>query len=273
MRGDLPAELVLMARMLGLTMLMRGPLPRGVPYLPILEALGPPDHYRNALWAALGVGCALVLATGWTRLGSGLMGAALMLGLLGTRGGHSVADTYAACLLLMLALSNQATGTALLRWQVALLYAAAGMHKALDPDWWDGRTMHTLLVDRHGHGWFSPLHQSLGLGSLLGAVTIGVQFLLAGCFLYRDLYRAGVVLALGFHTGMVLLLGTTFGPFFVALVASYQAFMPPPRHAWPLLAWAALLPLAPAEVRPWCVVPIAVHEALRALGSRPPPPR
>lgn len=56
---------------------------------------------------------------------------------------HSVAHTYVACLLIVIALSSHATGSRVVRAQVVLMHAGAALNKSFDPDWWNGRYFET----------------------------------------------------------------------------------------------------------------------------------
>ena len=228
----LPPQLVLMARLLALFLLLRGESPYRT-YLPYLELLDrfPPDALGVVMRGAADAGYLLTLATPFIRLGAGVSGSMLLLGLLACRPCLSVAHTFVACLLLAVALSDRRTEGRLVRAQVVMLYAGATLHKIVDPDWWNGRYFDAMLVARHEHALYATVAAALPAGLLataMGLATVAAQAALAICFLRPRAYRAGVILGVLFHGAMVLIMQSTFGPFFGALLIAYVAFLP-----WP----------------------------------------
>jgi len=227
--ADLPRELALVARLLAVLLILSRTRPWDVflPYVPWLDPAADPW-----ILAAFRVGLVLVLITPWVRPGCALVGLSLMLGLLGNRPSHSVAHTFVAWGFLMLALSPGRREGFLLRAQVILVYAAAGLNKAVDPDWWNGGYVDTLLAERERHpGYLAaashlpPLlfAQALGIGAIL------IEFALAACFAAPRWYGAGVALAVLFHGALLLLLNQTFGPFLGALLIVFLLFLPAPE--------------------------------------------
>ena len=249
LRGtDLSPAALLVARMLGIGLVGQQVFPRLLPYLPPLEWLGSPSGFRKVLSAASTLGLALLLASRFARLGCALMGGALLISLFACRPCQSVAHTYSACALLMLALSSRRTGTRLLQLQLVLLYAGATLNKALDPDWWNGRYFDAFLGVRHHHAaylWLAEVLPPRLAGRLLGVASIAIEAAIAVCLLVPRWHLAGVALGVAFHTTMVLLLGSTFGPFYGALLASYLAFVP-----WPTRVAAGAGRLLLPDARP-----------------------
>lgn len=229
LRGtDLTPVALLIARLVALSVIGQQILHRHIPYFPELEGLGTPSEFRHVLRALSRLGFVLLLVTPWARLGSLLIGGVLLTGLLACRPCQSVAHTYVACVLLVLACSSRRTGVSLLRLQVVILYAAAALNKVFDVDWWNGRYFETLMIDRHGHAlyaWVSDLLPPLLLSKVMGIASIAIEAILAVCFLRPGGYRFGVWLGVAFHSAMVLLLNATFGPFYAAMLASYLAFV------------------------------------------------
>ncbi|HUF48181.1 MAG TPA: hypothetical protein VMM93_10215 [Vicinamibacterales bacterium] len=241
---ELPPALVIAARIVTLALILRGDSPFRVhlPVVGLLDAVDPAG-LDLATRGAAGIGYVLVLFSPLVRLGAGLSGSAYLLGLLACRPCHSVAHTFVACLLLVVALSSGATGTRVLRAQVVLLYAGAAFNKTFDVDWWNGRYFETLLIARHDHTLYAAATTWLPEGWLsiaMGLLTIVTQWLLAACFLRPRWTGAGVVLAIAFHGGMVLLLNATFGPFVIALIAAYVG-----------LTWPDAPPARPASGSGW----------------------
>ena len=230
---SIPPDLVLIARFLGLTLLLmrETPFPRHLPYLEVLDALGSARQFDAALLLAAGLGYALLFFGPFIRSGCLLLGGAMLTGLLACRPCQSVAHTFVACLFVVIALSGHATGPWLVRMQVVVLYAGATIHKVLDPDWWNGRYFETLMIARHHHFLYSHAAAQLpplGLSTVMGVVTILTEAAILACLLNRRWYVPGVLLGVVFHSVMVLLMDQTFGPFYAAIMVSYVAFL-----SWP----------------------------------------
>jgi hypothetical protein len=233
----LPPPLVLIARLLAMLLLLRGESPFR-PYLPYVELLDrfPPDTLGLFMRVATDVGYLLTLFTPFVRLGTGIAGSLHLVGLLGCRPCLSVAHTFVACLLLMIALSDRQTEGRLVRMQIALLYAGASLNKMVDPDWWNGRYFDALLIAHHQHALYTAVAEALPRGLLstaMGVATIAVQAALAVCFVSPRAYTAGVLIGVVFHGAMLLLMQSTFGPFFGSLLIGYLAFLPLDRTLTP----------------------------------------
>jgi len=233
----LPPALVMAARIVAAALVLRGDSTFRIhlPYLELLDAL-PPDGFNLALRLAADAGYLLILFSPFVRTGAGLTGSAYLMGLVACRPCHSVAHTYVACLLIVIALSSRATGTRLLRAQVVILYAGAALNKTLDADWWNGRYFEAFLVDRHAN----PLYLSTAsllpaglLSTIMGILTIVTQWTLACVFLRPRWTPAGIGVGLLFHGVMVILLDDTFGPFMLALFATYVGLAPWPETTGP----------------------------------------
>ena len=135
-----------------------------------------------------------------------------------------VAHTYVACLFIIIALSSRATGTWLLRAQVVILYAGAALNKTLDVDWWNGRYFDAFLVDHHANPVYLQAASMLPAGLLstvMGILTIVTQWILVATFVRPSSTPVGIAIGLVFHGAMVVLLNNTFGPFMLALFATY----------------------------------------------------
>lgn len=234
LRGHaLPAALVLVARLLVLTLLVLKDLPfaRHLPYWLWLDELGSAAQFHSVLLRVIAVAYALILFSPLVRTGCALAGATYLLSLLACRPCLSVAHTYVGCLFVMLALSSQFAGARLVRWQLIVLYAGAAANKLLDVDWWNGRYFDTLLADRHQLASYAKLAAflpPLALAQFLGISTILIQLVLVVCFARRRWQRWGIWLGAVFHSVMVLWLNQTFGPFYLAILFSYLAFV-----TWP----------------------------------------
>jgi len=221
----LPPALVMAARVMAAALLLRGDSTFRVnlPYIELFDAL-PPDAFNLALRLSADAGYLLILFSPFVRAGAGLTGAAYLAGLLACRPCHSVAHTYVASMLVIIALSSRRSGTRLLRAQVVLLYAGAALNKTVDVDWWNGRYFTAFLVDHHANAiymWTASLLPAGWLSAAMGILTIVTQWALAAAFLRPRWTPAGIAIAIVFHGTMVVLLDNTFGPFMLALFATY----------------------------------------------------
>lgn len=230
---SIPPNLVLIARFLGLTLLLMRelPSPRHLPYLEVLDALGSARQFHASLLLAAGLGYALLFFGPFIRSGCLLLGSAMLMGLIACRPCQSVAHSYVACLFIVISLSGHATGPWLVRMQVVVLYAGATLHKVLDPDWWNGRYFETLMIARHHHFLYSHAAAQLpplSLSRAMGFATILTEAAIVACLLSRRWRDPGVLLGVFFHSIMVLLMNQTFGPFYAAIMVSYVAFL-----SWP----------------------------------------
>lgn len=224
--AGLPPNLVAAARLMAFALVWRGDsvFRLNLPYVEVLDAIAPAATFDLALRGAAGVGYLLMLFSPFVRLGAGCTGIAYLVGLLACRPCHSVAHTYVACLLIVLALSSWASRERLLRAQVVILYAGAALNKTLQVDWWNGRYFDALMIERYDLEWYAQAAAVLPEGWLsigMGASTVALQWVLAACFTFRRSTRAGIAIGIVFHGAMVAMLGTTFGPFLAALLVSY----------------------------------------------------
>jgi hypothetical protein len=222
----LPPALVMAARIMAAALVLRGDstFRLNIPYVELLDHLLPPDTFNLTLRLAADAGYLLILFSPFVRTGSGVTGVAYLVGLLACRPCHSVAHTYVACLLIIIALSSRATGTWLLRAQVVILYAGAALNKTLDVDWWNGRYFDAFLIDHHAnavYAWSASLLPTSVLSAAMGILTIVTQWVLVAAFLRPRWTPAGIAVGLVFHGVMVVLLNNTFGPFMLALFATY----------------------------------------------------
>lgn len=231
--NGLPPALVMAARIMAAALVLRGDstFRLNIPYVELLDHLLPPDTFNLTLRLAADAGYLLILFSPFVRAGSGLTGVAYLVGLLACRPCHSVAHTYVACLLIIIALSSRVTGTWLLRAQVVILYGAAALNKTLDVDWWNGRYFDAFLIDHHANAvylWSASLLPTGVLSVAMGILTVVTQWVLAAAFLRPRWTPAGIAVGLVFHGVMVVLLNNTFGPFMLALFATYVGLA-----AWP----------------------------------------
>ncbi len=91
-------------------------------------------------------------------------------------------------------------------------------------DWWNGRYFTAFLIDHHANAiyvWAASLFPAGWLSTIMGVLTVVTQWVLAAAFLRPRWTPAGIAVGIVFHGAMVILLNNTFGPFMLALFASY----------------------------------------------------
>lgn len=255
----MPDDLRWLARVLAVGILGTWPSARYLPFIDWLDHLGPAPIYNQVLWSWCALGFVLLFATRWARSGCACIGLSLLTGLLGCRPDLSVAHTYTGCLFLQLALSDNSD---LIRWQMVVLYASAAFNKVFDPHWLSGDYFEAYLGQRHHLDWYLRASASLPpklLGQVFGLASIATQLVLAGLFA-AQLPVWGAALGTMFHSVIGTIVGTTFGPFYIALVGSYLAVLPR-KPALPLLFVLALVwnpSVIPNATQQWLFLPFAL---------------
>ncbi len=211
---NLTPQLVFIARVLAIFTLcaMQWPFRLHTPLFDIMYTI-PTKAFSiitKAIWL---LGLCTIIFTKHIRFGAALVGLSLLLGLLASKNQTSVAHTYLTALYIVIALSNKHTGNMLLILQLSLLYTAAFIHKAIDADWWNGNYMHILFTKYN--------FPKIGFPKIYGIVVILIQALLGVGIWYTPWWKYLLIIALLFHTTMILMLNEYFGPFYFAIVASW----------------------------------------------------
>jgi len=234
-------ELVLAVRLLAVYLLLTKEFPfsgnqgggRFYPVVGWLGHLGTDEQFNLGVKLLFLGGIGILLFSRFVRLGALGVGLAFVMGPLSCQTCISVAHLFTGCVFLCTALSNNVTGTGLIRFQLAVLYLGADLNKVSDPDWWSGASMETLLVTKHQiasymhvASIFPPgiLSQITGIGVIVLQMAIAILLLRRGTVIYA------MLLALVLHLPMVLLMQMTFGPFLFALITAYGSLLAWPRH-------------------------------------------
>jgi hypothetical protein len=162
---------------------------------------------------------------------------------------------FATVFLLLIGLYHARTDLWPLRIQLAIVYGGASLNKALDPDWWNGRFLDTLMIDAMGMGWYASLASRFPehtIGMVGGALAIATEAILCVSVLASRSGHFGVLLILGFHVVMLISTrGQLSVPFTYASLAVTAAFFYPLVNA----------PNKWAEPALWCAVAGAVRFA------------
>ncbi len=253
-------ELVLAVRALAVYLLLMQDFPfngnqgggRFYPVIDLLARIGTDEQFNMAVRLLFLTGTGVLLLSRFVRLGALGVGLAFVMGPLSCQTCISVAHLFTGCVFLCTALSNDVTGTSLIRFQLAVLYLGADLNKVSDTDWWTGASIETLLVTKHQIASYMNAASIFPAGSLSQITGIGVMILQMGIailLLYRKTVVYAMLMALVLHLPMVLLMQMTFGPFLFALVAAYGSLLGWPRrlvcnsrlHSYMLVKWLGML--------------------------------
>ena len=224
----------------------------GPPFLPFIPLLDLPVF---AAWLAPTTAVAFygsfacLLFNRWVQPACLVMVGSVLVHVAGHRLAYANNLMFATVFLLLIGLYHPRTGMWPLRIQLAIVYGGACVNKALDPDWWNGRFLDTLMIDAMQMGWYDSLSSRFTdrtVGMVGGAVAIAAEAAICVSVLATRHGRLGVYLMLAFH---VVMLGATRGQLSVAFTyaslavaaAFFHPFVPSSRWLEPALWWAAAL--------------------------------
>lgn len=210
--------------------LLPGRLRHGFP-APFLAWVGPINtDVFQPLWSP----CLLVLflsgafLTGCNRaprVGAAVCGGVLFLHLLASPVHYSNSMLFFASLLCLLAAETPATGSWLIRAQLALVYFGAGLNKLLDPDWRDGQFIDYWSRSLLQLDWYAEAAGWFAAGRFAAAVSwlvICVELVLAALVVRPSLTRLAMLSAVVFHGGMIVYsAGAISWIFFVAMIVGF----------------------------------------------------
>lgn len=231
---QLPSELLLIARLLAIVILLLGhkPFPLGIPYLPFLGDI-PGDVWAQWSETIMLSGFVLLFFTPFVRIGCLLSGGIFILSLLGCRGCLSVAHTYVSFAFIIIGLSSHVSGKMLFKLQIVILYFGASINKMTVSGWWNGGYFEAMMFGRYQHEFYMSIAELFpqGLAStFMGIFVLFIEFALVVLLLRRRWYIFGIILGLFFHTSITFMMGSTFGPFWYAMLISYIAFVEFPKQ-------------------------------------------
>jgi hypothetical protein len=276
-----PPAVVLLAKLVTVALLLSRTL-EDMPepflaFLPPLDAIPAPGLFRLALQASFAAASLWLLFGRRPQPAALWLGATLIAALLSSRVYYMSSRWYAAYLLVLCGLWEPRADLRPLRFQVWLLYAAAGLDKLLTPLWRSGEFVDVWLSDV-APGFLATVGRWLPVSVVtrgMGWAAIASELALAVGFAVPSLRRAAAAGGALFHIALFLLTGDTFHAFFVSVLASYLAFVP-----WPLEppvdaeGWAALRSRAIGSPAFWLASAVVVMSpvgprrlrALVALG-------
>lgn len=276
-----PPAVVLIAKLVLVALLLSG-VPRDLPepFLPFvspLDAIPAPGLFRRALQLSFTGASVWLLFGRRPRAAALCAGATLITALLASRVYYMSSRWYAAYLLVLCGLWEPRADLRPLRFQVWLLYAAAGLDKLLTPLWRSGEFADVWLSDV-APSVLPMVGRWLPVTAVTGAVcwiVIASELALAVGFAVPRLRRAAAAYGALFHIALFLLTGDTFHAFFVSVLASYLAFVPwPPEPPLDVHGWAGLRARVTTSTVFWLAAAVVVMSpvgprrlrALVALG-------
>jgi predicted DCC family thiol-disulfide oxidoreductase YuxK len=228
--AGLPPQVVLLCRLLALTLLLTNHQSQiqtpFLPFLDILDAL-PPQLFQHTLQAALVIGSLALLFTNKIRTFAAITGVAILLAVLSSRAYYGNNKTFAGLLLVLAALSNASGPPRLIQWQLALVYAGAGLNKILDPDWLSGQFFEhwaTVRLENPVYIWLSSHLLPLVAGKIFCWSTITAELIIAGLILIPRFHPAVIWGSGIFQASLLLFTGDPFNLFFYSMQATLFAF-------------------------------------------------
>lgn len=204
-----------------------------LPYLPFIGWLDyiPSIALSVPLVAVLIVSPIAIVLQYRPKLFSSLIGLAIIFMVIASRPLYATNLLFLGCLFLLIGLYRGDDRP--FRWQLIILYAAAGLNKALLADWWNGEYMTNFAVE-FGSDLNLPLKlvsEQRWIARLLGWATILVELVLLPILLLRhNTAKKAVLIGWGFHVGMLVL---TFGKLSIIYLyvasAAYLLIFPLPN--------------------------------------------
>ncbi len=232
---SLPIQAVLVAKLL-IFFVVLSKAPGGshtiAPFLGIFELIPNPDTIRFVLKLGIAACCLLVLVNQLTQLALAYIGSTSLFIILWSRLNYSNNQVFLALLLILLALHIKKHKFWGVRWTIGLLYFGAGLNKLLTDSWQDGTVMRFWLQEDMQVWWLGTVQSiwdSPTLFTLIAWSVILIELSMAFLFLTPRFLKAGIVLGVLFHGGMLIVTGGVISHlFFYLMTASYLLFM-----SWP----------------------------------------
>jgi predicted DCC family thiol-disulfide oxidoreductase YuxK len=232
----LPPHVFLMAKLIALCLLLTGvwrrlPYPF-LPFLSILDHVGPPAVFRGVLQAVFVGSAVFLLFNQHVRMACLLLSSTIFLAILSSRPFYESNRLFCACLLFLAALQQRGEKPWLVRWQVAILYLGAGLNKLTDVDWRSGQFFEDWLVGIHHHTLYSKVAGWLPgmlLSKLMSWGTVLTEHGLFVGFSVPRFYGLAIWGNLIFQTALMFSTRRTFGMFYYAMLASSLSFVDWPQ--------------------------------------------
>jgi predicted DCC family thiol-disulfide oxidoreductase YuxK len=234
---DLPPNVLLAAKLVALCLLVTNhvrllPNDPFLPFIPALEALGPPFPF-GAILRGVFIGSALALLFNRrTRTSALVLGGTILLAVVSSKAYYGNNKLFCGLFLTLVGLQRPGDEPWLLRYQVALVYLGAALNKWIDADWRSGQFFEhwgRTRLEQPLFIWLSNSLPPLVAGKLFCWSSILAESALGVGFLVRRAWPWAIWLGILFHTGAMWFTGSVFTMFYYAMNASYLVFAPWPK--------------------------------------------
>ena len=235
---ELPENVLLLAKVLTLAFLATGQFRllswHFLPFLRFFDRMGSPAVFHWTLVFTFLAAAAALFYNRHVRICCLVLGGVILVSLLSSRIYFENNRVYCACILVLAGLSARQPRPWPLRLQVVLVYFGAALNKLLQADWRSGQFFAY---------WFGQIHHpqiwahitnivpAMPLAQFVCWVTIVTEFVLVAGFLVPKWYSWSIWLGAAYHTSLLLVMNSTFGMFYYAMLASYLAFVEWPHSS------------------------------------------
>jgi hypothetical protein len=233
---ELPDNVLLLAKILTLAFLATGQFRlfswHFLPFLPLFDRLGSPAVFHWTLVTIFLGAAAALFYNKHVRICCLVLGGVILISLLSSRVYFENNRTYCACLLILAGMCTRGQSPWPLRLQVVLVYFGAALNKLLEQDWRSGQffaywfgQIHHPQIWANITAWIPPMP----LAQFVCWATIITEFVLVAGFLLPRWYAWSIWLGAAYHTTLLLVMNSTFGMFYYAMLTSYLAFVEWPK--------------------------------------------
>ena len=239
---ELPDNALLLAKIITLAFITTGQfrlLSRHfLPFVSIFDRLGSPALFHWTLIAVFLLAATALFYNQHVRLCCLVLGGDIFISLLSSRTYFENNRTFCACVLILAGLCARGHKPWPIRYQVVLVYFGAALNKLLQQDWrsgqffsfWFGQIHHPYLWSK-----ITAFIPGAPLAQFLCWTTIITEFVLVIGFLVPKWYAWSIWLGVTYHTALLVVMNTTFGMFYYAMLASYLAFVDWPQRPFDVL--------------------------------------
>lgn len=204
----LPPPVLLTCKLVVLSLIVRGyvlKLPE--PFLPMLRVfdLFPRAPFRLALMTVFVVAATALVFNVRVRTSAFLAGTVFLLEPLVSRVDFYYGNFFCGAILFLSSLIHSPLGVRLVQAQFVVMYFGSGLNKLLDPDWRDGHYFQYWMGGRtERYDFFANLLPPGAFALFMSWTTIAIELALPLLLARRSNVRAGVWLAILFHTSSML---------------------------------------------------------------------
>jgi hypothetical protein len=227
----LPPNVLLAAKLITLVFILLSGWRLTDPYLAFvgfMDDLVSPEVFQRTLQAVFLLAALSLFLNRFVRLSCGVLGGVIMIGLLSSHDYRENNITFTALLLLLICLSDRKTAWTVIRLQLVVLYFWAGANKLLDDGWRSGDFFETWnSIQDYGDIYRGVADQlpAMLLSATLSWGAILTELSLSAAFATRRLVFAGILVAVAYHSSLLLVTGRTFGMFWYAVLAACIALL------------------------------------------------